>query len=215
MAQQMTPEEIQRIHDDYAEALRTGTPITKEMTQALADAKVGIRGYSKGLEDSFSKLGKTAADLTKTLYKGAKGAEDLAQGVDTAVEAIGTIATLLMPGGLIAKGVMAGLTVLGVGVAKLGKAAAKQSDQLYESYQELSRLGSATAKGMSDIFPQMQKFGYGLDDLNQMAALIRANSKNLAQFSGTVSTGTKQIAGIADGIQHSGLQTQFMPMFMN
>ena len=91
----------------------------------------------------------------------------------------------------------------------------KQSDALFKSYQDISQIGAAGSSGMQGVFDNMQKFGYSIEELPKFGALLAQNSENLAKFGGTVEQGTKQFANVAEGIQRSGLQTEFERMGMS
>jgi hypothetical protein len=56
---------------------------------------------------------------------------------------------------------------------------------------------------MRNIFDNMQKFGYGIEQLGEMTALLKENSKELAAFGGTAASGTKAFANAAADIQRS------------
>jgi biopolymer transport protein ExbB/TolQ len=79
----------------------------------------------------------------------------------------------------------------------------KQSDALFDAYKNLSQSGLSDAGGMRTIFDNMQKFGYGIEQLGEMTALLKANSKELAAFGGTAASGTKAFADAAGEIQRS------------
>jgi hypothetical protein len=213
MAEQMTPEEIQRIFAEYNEALKTGSPITKELADRMKDASKGVKGYADAQTNLTKILTKSAVDIGKAMYEGKQGTQVFTEQLSQVTDAI---AGLLAVVAIINPALRVFATVAG-GLALFGKAvnaAAKQQDQLFKSYQELSRSGMATAQGMSEVFPTMQKFGYGLEDLDKMISLVRENSRDLGRFAPNVAQGIQQVAGVATAIQHSGLQGQFMRMGM-
>lgn len=212
MADAYTPEEIQEIFEAYNEAIRTGTPISKELSMAMRDASVGVKGATAAMVADFGKMGKSAADFTKAMYKGEQGAAAMSDAVDTLTTGLEILLAVIMPGSLALRAAIA-LTV--GAVVKYGKTAAEMSDKLYNAYQGLSRVGSAGEQGMSAVYGSMQKFAYGIDELDKMTALIRENSKNLALFSGTVLDGSNALANTAETIQRSGLQTEFLKMGMS
>ena len=88
----------------------------------------------------------------------------------------------------------------------------QQGDALFKSFQDLSRVGGASAEGMTDISSSMLKFGLTMNQLPEFGEMITKNSEALAQLGGTVTQGTKTFAGVAAGIQQSGLQTEFERM---
>jgi len=208
MADFYSPEDLQRIQSEYAYHLEKGIPVSKELATEFANAKTGVKNYTQELNNSLKKLGSGLMDTAGALKDGKQGAavfsKNLADGAD-ALEAFlskfGILGTML--GKLLTAG------------AKYANEASKQGDALFKSYQDLSRIGAATAKGMSDVFPTMQKFGYNIEELDKMTALIKENSKSLALYSGTVSQGSAQLANIAQDFKDSGDQVNFRKMGMS
>jgi hypothetical protein len=171
----------------------------------MKDAAVGAKGYAQAQQNVIKSLGKAAVDYTKEMYKGEQGAKAFNNSIDGVTDALGALALILLPLkgiSLVTKAAVAGLYALG----KATKLAGEQSDKLYKSYQDLSRAGAATAGGMTEVFENMQKFGYGLEELDQMAQLVKANSKELGLFLGTVEQGVRVVADTAESIQRSGIQ---------
>jgi hypothetical protein len=213
MADQYTPEEIAEIFEAYNNAIKTNTPINAELAKQMKDAAIGAKGYAQAQQNLIKSLGKAAVDYTKEMYKGEQGAKAFNNSIDGVTEALGALALILLPLrgiSLVTKAAVAGLYALG----KATKLAGEQSDKLYKSYQDLSRAGAATAGGMTEVFENMQKFGYGLEELDQMAQLVKANSKELGLFLGTVGQGVRVVADTAESIQRSGIQREFLNMGM-
>jgi hypothetical protein len=213
MAAQFTPEEIAEIFEAYNNAIKSGTPITADLAKQMKDAAAGVKGYAQAQENLFKSLGKSVADYTKEMYKGEQGAKAFNNSIDTVTTALEALMVLLpFVRGL---SVVTKLATVGLyGFLKGVKLAGEQSDKLYKSYQDLSRAGAATAGGMTEVFENMQKFGYGLEELEQMTALVKANSKELGLFIGTVGQGTRLLADTAESIQRSGIQREFLNMGM-
>ena len=212
---QMTPEEFLETLETWAESLKNGTKTTESSSAAMLE-NIGV---TKNMMKDMKALGSSTAAFTKEMYHGAQGAKAMNNAVDgivstfdLLVDGILAVYAVINPLGA-AIGFLAKTAVKGA--AEYGKAAAEMSDKLYKSYQDLSRVGAAGAQGMDAVYGSMQKFGYGIDELDKMTDLIKANSKGLAMFSGTVADGAKQLAGTAEGIQRSGLQAQFMNMGMS
>jgi hypothetical protein len=206
MANDYTPEEIQRIAKDMADAQKEGKAVTQEMADAFKDAQKGVKGYAAAQRNLFTTLGKSVADVTKAMYKGEQGAAGMASSVESVTTALTAFTFLL--GGPVIKA----LSLAAMGLFKFGKVAAEQSDQLFKTYQDLAKTGAGASEGMRGIFDNMQKFGYGLEQLDQMTALIRENSKTLSSFGGTVLNGTKIFADNMAGIQRSDIGRQFQRM---
>ena len=207
MATSMTPEEIPAAFDAYNdELLRTGK-VTRETADAFTDAKAGIRNYTFQLNQSLKSLGQASLGLVDAMNKGEQGASVYNNSLKAGADAIDAFAAKF---GILGR-IIGGLITAG---AKYVIAVNEQSDKLFASYQQLSRIGAAGASGMSGVFKSMQDFGYNIEQLGEFGNLIKANSESLALMGGTVNQGTQVFAGMAKGIQRSGLQTEFLRMGM-
>jgi hypothetical protein len=190
MADQYTPEEIQEIFQAYNDAVQKNVPISKELAQQMQDAQKGIKNWTNEVNASWKKLGTSATDLGKSLYKGEKGAGQFGGALETATGALETL-ILLIPGiGIAAKAAAFAIGAFGKAVNVAGK----QGEALHKSYKELSQVGAATAGGLQDVFVNAQKLGYGIEDLDKMVALVAANSETLAKFSLSAGNGASAFA---------------------
>ena len=175
MADMYTPEEIQEIFQAYNDAIKSGTPVSAELAKAMKDAQAGIKNWTNEVNAGWKKLGRSATDLGKDLYKGGKGASTFGDAMETASSAVQTL-ILLIPGvGLAAKAAAFAIGAFGKAV----NVAAKQSDALYKANQDLSKFGAAG--GMQEAFDNMQKFGYGIGELGNMTELLKNNANQLAR----------------------------------
>lgn len=196
MAEQYTPEEIQEIFQAYDDAMQKNIPISKELAQQMEDAKKGIKNWTNEVNASWKKLGTSATDLGKSLYKGEKGAGQFGGALETATGALETL-ILLIPGiGIAAKAAAFAIGAFGKAVNVAGK----QGEALHKSYKELSQVGAATAGGLQDVFVNAQKLGYGIEDLDKMVALVAANSETLAKFSLSAGDGAAAFADTMNGL---------------
>ena len=219
MADMYSQEEIQEVTEAYFESLRTGTPITKELGKSMLDAKIGIKGATDEIVKGFSQLGRSFTDYGAAMYKGEQGMKAFSQSITDVEDAIDTFANILIGAlafinPLAAAGIFLTKTLV-KGALDYGKAAGEMSDKLYDAYQGLTRVGGAGQAGMTGVYDSMQKFGYGIDELDKLTSLVRENSKELALFSGTVVEGANVLANTAETIQRSGLQEQFLKMGMS
>jgi hypothetical protein len=209
MADQYTPEEIQGIFEAYNNAIKSGTPITQDMANAMKDAEKGLKGYAKATADAQAKMGKGVVDFTKAMYKGEQGMSAMNGAVDALAGGLENL-LLIIPGTALFRGAMF-LASKAVGLFAEGmKTVNKQSDAVFKAYQDLSKSGAAAAGGMTEITANMQKLGYGLEQLDQMTAIIKENSSALASFGGTAASGTKAFADAASEIQRSGVGKSLM-----
>jgi hypothetical protein len=215
MPDMMTPEEIQaEIAAVHAAHKRLGF-MTQGMIDALKDAEVGIRGYTEAqrlkeekLKADLLKLGTSLGGFVTGLAEGKTGQSAYNSAIQGSSDAIGSMAASLGPLG-VAFSVI--LKVLTFGITK----ATNMADGLYKANQDLSKVGTIGAGGMTEVFTRMQKFGYGIDQIGEMTDLMTKNSQILAQFGRSAETGARRFADVAGMIQHSDLQRQFMNMGMS
>ena len=171
MATEYTPEEIQRIFAEYHDAIKTGTPITKEMADRFRDAEKGMKGFSDEMRKTAQALGKSSAVFTKSMMDGAQGATAMNSAVDMVTSGLQLLINII-PGARLLK---FALTALTIGIGAATKAVNAQTEALFKSYQDMAKFGAGAAGGMRDVFDNMQKFGYGIEELNQMTALVKEN----------------------------------------
>ena len=205
MATQMTPEEIQDIFDEYNRAVANGATISRELNDRLRDASVGVKNYSATLKASLGQLGQSSRQLASDLASGAKGASVFNDSLDAAAGAASSLAAGFGP-----LGIVIGLAVKAFSffVGQVNK----QSDALYNSFQDISRSGAIGAQSMDQVFESMIKMGYTLDELGSMGAMLQDTSRNFGLFSSSVLAGTKQMVEVADTIQNSNLRRQLFNM---
>ena len=196
MAEQYTPEEIRAIFDEYNTAIKTGTPITADLAAKFKDAATGVKNYTDQLNKSLKSLGSSILNTAAALKDGKQGAAVFNDSIESFADAIDSF---LSKFGFLGK--MLG-TLLTAG-ARYAIEVNKQSDALFDAYKKLSSSGLADAGGMRNIFDNMQKFGYGIEQLGEMTELLKANSKALASFGGTAASGTRAFADAATQIQRS------------
>jgi ribosomal protein S8E len=189
MADNLSPEEIAALSESLS-----------AYKKAQDDAKTSTEKVREAQERFGRSLGRSAADLGSSLYKGEKGVGQFGNAVESAATAL-QVLILAIPGiGLAMKG-------LAVAVGLVGKsfnAAAKQGDALYKTYQDLGRAGATASDGISGVFRNMQNLGYGIEELDKMVALVAQNSETLAKFSLTAADGTNAFADGMARIQRDG-----------
>lgn len=214
MADQLDPRQI----DSLTEAINNlnSTLGGKAATIQKDDIK-NFDDLGKTLKGSLSDMG----NFKKGVSMASKALGTMADSVggvsryNDAIEATGDkIATLGAVVGTLVGGPI-GLLIAGFGAlvyagAKYTKAVNKQADELYKTYQDISRAGVVGAEGVQDIFKNMQKFGYGIEELGKMSELLKDNSEYLAAFGTSTSEGTKTLANMSKGISDSGLSGEFL-----
>jgi hypothetical protein len=103
----------------------------------------------------------------------------------------------------------------GVGMEYV-KAVNVQNDELYKSYQGLSKIGLAGEANTDNLLKMAQQFGVVNDkQLPQFTQMLSQNSETLAKFGGSAAQGVKTFADISENIQRTGVQTQFLNMGMS
>jgi hypothetical protein len=189
MADQLDPEQIARL-SEALDQLTNGFGKSKDANEKFKDA-----------QERFGKqLGKSAADLGSSLYKGEKGVGQFGDAVESAATAL-QVLILAIPGIGLA---MKALAVTVGAVGKAFNAASKQGDALYKTYQDLGRAGATAADGITGVFRNMQNLGYGIEELDKMVQLVTENSETLAKFSLTAADGTNAFAQGMAQIQRDG-----------
>jgi hypothetical protein len=179
MADQLTPEQIAEIFEQYRASQQT----------------------LKQAQEEFGKsLGRSAVQLTGSLYKGEKGIGQFGDAIESAATALQAL-ILAIPG----LGIVAKVATVAMGLFAKGlNAASKQGDALYKTYQDLGRAGATAADGISGVFRNMQNLGYGIEELDKMVSLVTQNSETLAKFSLTAADGTNAFAQGMAQIQRDG-----------
>jgi hypothetical protein len=205
MADFNSPEEIQQYLEDTARAFGK---TSKEYETALKDAQVGIRGYTQNLKNSMAQLGTSFKTMGADMYKGTKGVGQFGGTVEAGADAVAAYAKKFGPAGV-------ALGMFTQAVSKFVTASLKQSDQLFESYQKLSRAGTVGAGAMSEVFDNMLKFGYTVDELGNLGELLARNSKNFGMFFQSALAGSRAFGNVANQIQNSPIREQFFRLGMS
>ena len=200
MADQYTPEEISEIFEAYNNAIKSGTPVSAELARQMQDAVKATKGLAKAQEEFGKSLGKSALQLSNSLYKGEKGVGQFGDAIETAATALQTL-ILAIPG----LGIAAKVATVAMGLFAKGiNLAAKQGDALFKTYQDLGRAGATASDGITGVFRNMQNLGYGIEELDKMVQLVTQNSETLAKFSLTAADGTNAFAEGMARIQRDG-----------
>jgi lysozyme len=200
-----SPEEAQAIIDEYNQKLKDNQPISDDLAKAMKDAATGIKNYTDNLKASIDQLKDSALKMGKSLVQGESGLSVYNDTVEAGGQAMGAWAEKI--------------PIVGGALNKAAKAASKaivlinkQADTLFQNYQDISRSGLVT--GMGDTFKNLQSAGYTVAEIKEYGTLMKQNATTLATFGGTAAQGAKTFAEIAESIQNSDLQTNFMNMGM-
>ena len=178
---------------------------------ALTLGYLGAKAGLTGLMDA------TAA-MTKSLYKGERGAmvtansfTALTDAIAPFLKALGPIVSILANFTPIGRGVKIAawaMTALGFAAEKSAdtfKVMAQQNDDLFKSFNTLSQAGLTTADGMNGVFDQLQTLGMTVAEIEKFNTLLKTNSKDLKLFGSTAADGAKNFANIAGTLYKSEL----------
>ena len=192
MSDNIDPNNIKDLNDNLKALLETMSTAGIKTTKA-GQSLGELAGFTKKTNDVFGALTKTAGTLGKSMYEGKQASETFGTGLSNAIT---TIELALGPLGLVAKVAFMALGALAKGFT----AATKQGESLYKSYQDLAKSGATASDGITGVFNNMQKFGYGIEELDKMVKLVSENSQTLAKFSLTAADGTSAFAGAMQGL---------------
>ena len=201
----MTPDEIRRYMEDLQRALDQGRISAKDFADGMKDAQAGVKGYTQELRSSALSFKRSMGDLAGSMTESAKGASQYGDALTKGADYLGNWMSSKGPWG------KAG-SLLVKGATMYANAVAKQSEALFKSYQEISRSGATAAGGITELYSNMQKFGYGIAELGNLASLVQENADSLALLGGTVFEGTKTFANMSDSIRNSDLGFRFESM---
>ena len=202
---QFSPEEAQAIINEYNQTLADKKPISEDLAKAMKDASAGIKDYTDNLKASLDKVSNAALKMGKSLVQGESGLSVYNDTIEAGGQAMGAWAQKI--------------PIVGGALNTAAKAASKavvlinkQADTLFQNYQDISRSGLVT--GMGDTFKNLQSAGYTVAEIKEYGTLLKENATSLATFGGTAAQGAKTFTEIAQSIQNSDLQNNFMNMGM-
>jgi len=206
MSDNIDPEQIKDLNEALKDLTDTVDGLSGAHRKTTTGLTAGIKQFTgttdqqaQALSKLLTGLGTTVAGQTKAMYKGQQGAEALSGSFDALGDAVFAVTNLIFPLGAAATFVAKKLIGLAV---DYGKAAAKQADQEYKAYQDLSRAGAATSGSLGDVLTSVQKFGYGLNEVDKMTKLIAENSESLAKFGITAGGGATAFGDAMNQLTH-------------
>ena len=191
------------------ESARNWLAMTKEQREAYVRQKEAqARGTS-----ALQSLGDAGMAAGRAMLEGKKGAaamNDSLGHVTQAATLLGTALMLLIPGGPIIKGLIAGFTAITAGVTKYAQAANEMADKLYTGYAGMAKAGGAAADGMTGLFEDTKKLGLSMNELGDFVNVVAKNAPELAMFGGTVFEGRKRLAAMGKELENN--REQFINM---
>ena len=194
------------------ESARNWLAMTKEQREAYVRQKEAL---AKGV-GFLQSLGDASMAAGRAMLEGKKGAAAMNDSLGHLAQAAtlaGTALMLLIPGGPIIKGLIAGFTAVTAGVTKYAQAANEMADKLYTGYAGMAKAGGAAADGMTGLFEDTKKLGLSMNELGDFVNIVTANSKDLALFGGTVFDGRKKLADMGKALE--GNRESFIKMGLN
>ena len=207
---------MQQQADDYARYGQVQASTAEKLKDAQIEASTGMKNFSKASGMAGQALGALAGAgiaAASEMYKGTKGQAAFNSSLDELSKAAviaGTALTLLMPGGIVIKAIIGGLTMAATAAIAYTKAANDMSDKLYKSYTGLQKSGAAASDGMTGVFRDAKKLGLSMNELDSYTSLIAENSQDLALFAGTVYDGRKKFADMSEAME--GSRVEFFKM---
>jgi GH24 family phage-related lysozyme (muramidase) len=207
----MTPQEEniriqQQVNEElraYNEAQRAAT---KE-TEKSAELEAKVAGLTATGLQIMEKLYNAQLKYTISMAKGNKGASQFNDGIDAMTESVQIAAvalSLLVPGGPLIKGLVAGFTFLATQAmktaAEMQKAANDQADATYKAFQAFSKAGATGADGLKGFFDDVNRMRLNVNQLDAMATVIGNSAKDMASMGGTVNKARGQFANLVQGM---------------
>ena len=204
-------EELARTFEQLTRELNSYKQLSKSTADQQRDAEIeaatGMKNFTKKAvagADVVGELAGAAMSAGKAMLEGKKGAtafNESLDGLSKAATAAGVALTLLVPGGAIIKGVVAGFTALTTATIGMVKASNEMADKLYKGYSGLAKSGAAASDGMTGVFNDAKKLGLSMNQLDSFVGLVNENSKDLASFGKSVFEGRKQFADMGKAME--------------
>lgn len=204
-------EELARIMKQVNQDMAAYGQITKATADQKRDAEIqaatGMKNFTKAsgtAADAVGHLATAGMAAGKAMLEGKKGAAAFNESIDgltKAATAAGVALTLLVPGGVIIKGLVAGFTAVTAATAGMVKASNEMADKIYKGYSGLAKSGAAASDGMTGVFNDAKKLGLSMNELDQLVGLVGESSQDLALFAGSVFEGRKKFAEMGEAME--------------
>lgn len=213
-------ETLRRVNQELADNSRISQRTMDDRTDAEMKAKHGIENFTRGTAKGAEAVGALAGAgmaAGKAMLEGKKGAAAFNSSLDqlsTAATAAGAALALMIPGGIIIKGVIAAFTAVTTATIKYAQAANEMADKLYTGYSGLAKAGAAASDGMTGVKDGAQKLGLSMNELGDYVQLVSENSKDLAAFGGSVYKGRQALENMGKAMEparESMLKMGLMP----
>ena len=198
---------LRELQQELANNGRMSTYAQEKSTDAAMKAKYGVDQFSKASASAaggLMALGDAGFAAGKAMLEGKKGAAAFNGALDsmtTSVQMAGAALALLVPGGILIKGLIAGITMAATAFIKYTQTANEMADKLYTGYRGLAEVGAAAADGMTGVMDGALKLGMSMDELGDYVKIVSENSRELAQFGGSVSVGRKALENMGQAME--------------
>ena len=208
----MTPQEeaieLQRRVNEELMAYQDAQRAANKETQKRAETEAKIEGVTSSVIQIFEKLYNAQLKYTIAMAEGKKGAGQFNDSIDAMTEATQMAAvalSLLVPGGALVKGVVAGLTFLATQsmktAAEMQKAANLQADATYKAFSAFSKAGATASDGLSGFFKDVNRMRLNVRELDQLAGVLANSAQEMATMGGTVFKARTQFADLNEGLR--------------
>jgi hypothetical protein len=204
-------EELARIMEQVNREMAMYGQITKTTADQKRDAEIeaatGMKNFTKAsgtAADAVGHLADAGMAAGKAMLEGKKGAAAFNESIDglsKAATAAGVALTLLVPGGVIIKGIVAGFTAVTAATAGMVKASNEMADKIYKGYSGLAKSGAAASDGMTGVFNDAKKLGLSMNELDSFVGLVGENAGDLALFAGSVFEGRQKFAEMGEAME--------------
>lgn len=165
----------------------------------------------------FGTMGSAAADLTRSLYSGAEGAQAFSNSLKIVTDAGGDLVSNLSV--LIKNPVWRAVTFALGQLTKFAgnfiQETSKVSDDLYSSFYKLADSGLATQEGMTGFASRLLELNYGLNEMDKAVALLSRDTRGLATFGGSVESGSKALGQFAASMRTSPVYKEMYRLYGN
>jgi len=213
-------ETLRRVNQELADNGRVSQATSDARRDAEMKAKHGIENFTAGTAkgaEAVASLASAGMSAGRAMLEGKKGAAAFNESLDglaTAAQAAGAALALLMPGGILIKGLIAGLTMATTAYIKYTQAANEMADKMYKGFSGLAKSGAAASDGMTGVKNGAQKLGLSMNELGDYVQIVADNSKDLANFGGSVYKGRQALENMGKAMEparESMLKMGLMP----
>ena len=210
-------ETLRRVNEELANNSRVSQATMDARRDAEMKAKYGVENFTAGTAkgaEAVVALASSAMAAGKAMLDGKKGAaafNSTLDGLSTAATAAGAALALMVP---VIGPLVAGVVLATKAFIKYTQAANEMADKLYTGYSGLAKAGAAASDGMTGVKNGAQKLGLSMDELSDYVQIVSENSKDLANFGGSVYKGRQALENMGKAMEparESMLKMGLMP----